>query len=328
MKCFDLFHNLEASSEQTYNVCVMPNKVHLIGKTNIGQPIFFIKNRETVRKISPIAMEWLQVSYDVRCSVKCNTEISESKYSTVLLAANDEILQSYFVDIMEVLLEDLPELPSSEELQTCIMNLIQIFSVKNNEPKKTVQGLWAELAIIYLSKAPQKLLSAWHSDPRSKMDFSYGSELLEVKSTCSEERRHSFSLDQLNPPAGIKELVASMVVREAGHGEYGFSVEDLKLRIQQKIDDDVLGKKLYSVILETLGKDYNKASTLYFNILEAKASLKFYDYKEVPHIQKDMVPAGVSGVDFKSDLSGIADISQKSPDYEISQTEMFRYLDY
>lgn len=328
MNCFDLFRSLEASSEQTYNVCVMPNKAHLIGKTNIGQPIFFIKNRESAKKPSPIAMEWLQVSYDVRCSVKCNTKTSESKYSTVLLAASDEILQSYFVNIMEVLLNELLELPSAEELQTCIMNLIQIFSVKSNEPKKTVQGLWAELAIIYLSKAPQKFLSAWHSDPKSKIDFSCGSELLEVKSTKSEERRHSFSLDQLNPSVGIKELVASMVVREAGHSEYGLSVEDLRQRIQQKIDDDALGKKLYTVILETLGKDYNSASTLYFNILEARTSLKFYDFKEIPRIQKETVPVGVSGVEFKSDLSGIPDISQKSPDYVISQTEMFRDLDY
>lgn len=327
MTCFDLFCDLEASSEQTYNAHVMPNKVHLIGKTNKGQPIFFVKNRESAKKVCPIAMEWLQASYDVRCSVKCDAKISDSKYSTVLLATDDLILQSYFIDIMDVMLGELPELPSSEELQACIMNLVQIFSLKDKEPKNTIQGLWAELAVIYFSKDPQKLLSAWHSDPKSKMDFSCGSELLEVKSTKAEVRKHCFSLDQLNPPAGIKELIASVVVRESGQSEYGLSVDDLRRRIQLKIHDDVLEKKLHSVILETLGRDYSGISTMFFNTLEARDSIKYYDSKEIPHVKKDSVPAGVSGVTFESDLSGTVDISRKHPDYDISQTNMFCYLE-
>lgn len=327
MNCFDLFCELEASSEQTYNAHAIPNKVHLIGKTNKGQPIFFVKNRESAKKVCPIAMEWLQVSYDVRCSVKCDAKISDSKYSTVLLATDDSILQSYFINIMDVLLGELPELPSSEELQTCIMSLVQIFSLKDKEPQNTIQGLWAELAVIYFSQNPQKLLSAWHSDPKAKMDFSCGSELLEVKSTKAEVRKHCFSLDQLNPPSGIKELIVSVIVRESGQSEFGLSIDDLRRRIQQKVHDDALKKKLHSVILETLGKDYSGISTLFFNILEARDTIKYYDSNEIPCVKKDSVPAGVSGVTFESDLSGAADISQKNLDYEISQTDLFRYLE-
>lgn len=322
----DLFRNLTPSESEAYNAEVLPNKKHLIGKTDKGLPIFFIKNRESVRKPTPLDMAWLQVSYDVKCSVKSNAIACDSKYSTILLTSEDEILQTYFVGVMEVMLNELPDLPSFEELQSCIMNLIQIFSVKNNDPQKEIQGLWAEIALIYFSTSPEKLISAWHSNPKSKVDFSCGSELIEVKSAQGETRKHKFSLDQLNPPSEIKQIVASMIVRESGQGEDGVSVEDLRLRIQQKIDDNALSGKLYSVILATLGKDYDKASTMYFNLIEAQKTLKFFDVNEIPRIEKKFVPAGVGGVTFESDLSGTADVLQKSPDYEISKTEMFRYL--
>ena len=326
MTYFNLFQNLTPSEGMIYNAEILPNKKHLIGKTDKGLPIFFIKNRESIRKPTPLDMAWLQVSYDVKCLVKNNAIACDSKYSTVLLTSEDETLQTYFVGIMEVMLNELPDLPSFEELQSCIMNLIQIFSVKNNEPKKEVQGLWAEVAVIYFSKSPEKLISAWHSNPKSKVDFSCGSELIEVKSTQGEVRKHTFSLDQLNPPPEIKQIVASVIVRESGQGENGLSIEDLRLRIQQKINDNTLTGKLYSVILATLGKDYDKASTMYFNLVEARKTLKFFDVNEIPRIEKKYVPAGVSGVEFTSDLSGVMDITIKEPGFDITQTELLCLL--
>lgn len=326
MNYLEIFHQIEPSLGSAFNAKKLPNVPHLIGKTDGGCPIFFIKNRETAKKSIPLNMEWLQVAFDAKCSIKEQLEVIDCRFSTILFDSEDEVLQTYFINIMEAILEEIPSKPSSEELLTCIMNLIQIFSAKNNVPQKKIQGLWAEMAVIYLSKNPKELLSAWHSDPKSKVDFSNGTELIEVKSTQSEIRKHSFSLDQLNPAIGLKELIASMVVRESGQGELGLSIEDLRKGIQDRITDNKLNKKMYTVILETLGKDYNQASSLYFSLSEARATLKYYEITQIPHIGKINVPSGVSEVRFTSDLSGSIDISQLQPEYDLTQTKLFSNL--
>lgn len=326
MSYLEIFRQIESSSGLTFNAKKLPNVPHLIGKNDNGCPIFFIKNRETAKKSIPLNMEWLQVSFDAKCSIKEELEVIDCKFSTILFDSDDEVLQTYFINIMEAILDELPFNPSSEELLTCIMNLIQIFSAKNNAPIKKIQGLWAEMAVIYLSKNPKELLSAWHSDPRSKVDFSNGSELIEVKSTQKEFRKHCFSLDQLNPAAGLKELVASMVVRETGQGEQGLSIEDLRIGIQKRICDSKLCKKMYTVILETLGKEYNQASSVFFNMNEARSTLKYYESSQIPHIDKVNVPAGISEVKFTSDLSASLDISVLRPEYDLSKTKLFSSL--
>ena len=326
MRYIDLFNELDISDELAYNAAFVPGTPNLIGKTCYGGVIVFLKTNHSGRKLPPIIMEWIQIHYCTKCCVKVDEKKFDDIYTTIQLNSDDEVLQSYFINIIEAVVREFSAEQTLEEVSSGLMSLIQIFAAKYKSPTSTIQGLWAELAVIYLSKDPEIFLSAWHSDPKSKTDFSYGKELIEVKSTQGEERNHTFSLDQLNPFPGTMELVASLIVRESGRGNEGLSVEDLRSSISKMIKNESLDRKLCEVIIDTLGDSFKDVDKKFFNMSIARASLKFYDVFDIPRIKKDSVPEGVSEVKFTSNLSNIQDISQKSLSFNIDNCQLLNKI--
>ena len=326
MRYIDLFNELDISDDQAYNAAFVPGTPNLIGKTCYGGVIVFLKTNQSGRMLPPIIMEWVQIHYCTKCCVKVDDKKFDDIYTTIQLNSDDEVLQSYFINIIEAVVREFSAEQTLEEVSLGLMSLIQIFTAKYRAPTSTIQGLWAELAVIYLSKDPEIFLSAWHSNPNSKTDFSYGKELIEVKSTQGEERKHAFSLDQLNPFPGTMELVASLIVRESGHGNEGLSVEDLRSSISKMIKNESLDRKLCEVIIDTLGDSFKDVDKKFFNMSIARASLKFYDVFDIPRIKKDSVPEGVSEVKFTSNLSNIQDISQKSLSFNIDNCQLLNKI--
>ena len=51
----------------------------------------------------------------------------------------------------------------------------------NRPPRKTIQGLWAELFIIERANNPEYLIQSWHSSSEDKFDFNDGQDKIEVK---------------------------------------------------------------------------------------------------------------------------------------------------
>jgi len=167
-------------------------------------------------------------------------------------------------------------------------------------PTKTVQGLWAELFVIHTSENPQVLLSYWHNLPEEKFDFNADLEKIEVKSSSSLERIHTFTADQLLPPDDKSVLVASLFTKQIPNG---LSVVDLADLINRKVKTDSFVGKLYSIVSQTLGSNVQESIKLKFDPELAKNSLRFYRHQDIEKIEKVHIPNKVMDVRFKSDLS-------------------------
>ena len=103
--------------------------------------------------------------------------------------------------------------------------LIELFRAMSEPPRKSVQGLWAELFVISRSHHPSILIDAWHTMIEDQYDFAMGNQRIEIKSFSGDVRNHHFSLEQLHPPTGVIALVGSILVARSQAGE---SLHDLR----------------------------------------------------------------------------------------------------
>ncbi len=285
---------------------------HKIGKSPEDFPKVFVATNATKYSVANLNGELISVEYNVLCKlIDDSNAITEKNYSIITLRSNDTYLCKIFFEVFILSLLTLPTIPSDHELSLKIEGLLSIFAALKRPPLHKIQGLWAELMVIENSNNPTEIAKAWHSSQGAKYDFTKGTNKIEVKSTSQECRIHKFSLDQLNSSPSTELLIASVIVRESAKDENGLSIGDLYKKINNKISDIVIRMHVYSVIIETVGSEYEKAETLFFDYSSGRDSLAYYDYKDIPHIDKSAVPAFVSAVKFNADLTHIQDVNAK-----------------
>lgn len=305
---YNMFLSMDMSTNNAdhYSVLSIPDLKHKIGKSEEGWAKFFIRTEPGKSAIRNIKGEILWVEYNVDCClVDEENNTSNARFAIATLRSDDESLQHIFLEVFTLSLLTMPQIPNDTDLSIKIEALLSIFSALRKAPVHKIQGLWAELLVMDRSKDIDTLVRAWHNSPSAKYDFTRGEDKIEVKSTSSEDRVHHFSLDQLNPNQSSNLLIASIIVRESAQDENGLSVMDLYEKICKRISsvDDRI--HLYSAIINTLGNEYDKALNVYFDYSQAKDSLEFYDYKDVPRPLKEHIPVLVTGVSFNSNLSGL-----------------------
>ena len=328
----ELFDQIKAlrkgqSEGREFTVVPLGNMLHKVGVSVEGYPMFFICTNDTASSTKNTTLEILSVEYNLSCTfVDDNATETPRFYTVITLRSLDETLQSEFIDIVLLMLQRLPSLPSKREIAIEVENLTSIFSAMKCPPRKHIQGLWAELLVIERSLVPETVINAWHESPSSKYDFTMGRDKVEVKSTSGEERKHHFSLDQLNPSRNSRLLIASIIVRESGHGNGGVSVRELYDKICEKAVSIDARMHLYQVIAETIGTDIHKMEDVFFDYIEASDSLRFYDANEVPGINKDGIMQGVSSVGFNSDLTGMIDIQSPESTFEVVDSPLFNSI--
>lgn len=315
------------ADEGEFNVIPLNGMAHKVGISAEGYPKFFICTNDAASPTKNTTLEILSVEYNISCTFIDDNEISvPHNYTVITLRSLDETLQSEFLDIVLMMLQRLPEIPSKREIAIEVENLISIFSAMSCPPRKQIQGLWAELLVIEHSIDPETVINAWHESPTSKYDFTLGRDKVEVKSTSGEERKHHFSLDQLNPSSNSRLLIASVIVRESGHGNGGMSVHELYDKICERVPSIDVRMHMYQVIVETIGADVHKLENVYFDYVESSDTLRFYDANEVPGINKEGIMLGVSSVGFNSDLTGIADVLSPESSFSVTDSPLFNSL--
>lgn len=317
----------QPSEEGRFTVIAIDNLPHKLGVSQEGFPLFFVRTNSSASSVQNIVREILSVEYNVSCKLIDDAGDSEDDvFCIITLRSLDAPLQSYFVEIFTMMLYRLQSIPSNRELSVEVENLIAIFDALTNPPKKKIQGLWAELLVIEQSTQPETLINAWHSTPSAKFDFTLGRDKIEVKSTSSEERVHKFSLDQLNPSANSRLLIASTVVRESGPSADGLSVKGLYDRIRERVSAVDSQIRLYTVIAETIGSDIAKLENVYYDYTSAVDFLEFYDYHDVPSISKDHIPNLVTEVRFASNLNGLIDVRKDESPFDLVSSPLFKSL--
>lgn len=304
--------NKTSENEVRFSACTIPGySKHRLAKDINGFPCLLIATKEfsTAKRPAPIKLEHLEVLYDVNCRILHKNSLEDSRFTVICCKTQDYSMQDYFLRTGNAIMELIGESPTHAQVTKAVDNLVELFRALNEPPRKSVQGLWAEVFLISMVSNPIGLIKAWHSSPDDKYDFSAENQRIETKSaTSSRLRQHHFSLEQLNPPQGIEVIIASVFVERIGAG---MSLMDLVEMIRTKIDKEPeLLLYLDQMIGSTLGKNWRLAANDRFDYKLAKRSLTFFSSKEIPSIDPNL-PKGVSNVHFQVDLVGVPVIDKK-----------------
>ena len=278
---------------------------HRLARDIHGLPMILISlpRGQSRTRPTPIKLEHLSVQHDVECRLTgVDGVMDEGQFTVIACLGTDSALHTYFLRVLESIILLLGPKPVRSDITRAIYNLVELFRAMTAAPRKSVQGLWAELFLIDQATDAAALCEAWHTTPEDKYDFSSDSQRIEVKSAANRIRQHQFSLGQLQPPHGTDVLIASLFIERAGAGT---SLAELLDRIRMRIGSNLEQlMTLDRVVGMTLGISWRQAMDERFDYDLARHSLAFYDALAVPSIITP-VPSEVSNVRFSSDLSGI-----------------------
>jgi hypothetical protein len=305
---FKIFYDLKneiPKHKEGFSIANLPKiKNHKIGLSKDELPLFFIKCEEiSTEKVLDYNLESISIHFNQKCLLKAkDKKVTEGNYTIIALKTDSVDLQDYFLNIIYIVILKLPEISKLKELKIEVENLIILFTKFSKLPTKTIQGLWAELLVIEQSSNPEYLVKAWHVSPSDKFDFNDGVDKIEVKSTTKSKRIHKFSLDQLNPNKNSKLIIASVFAVETGKGK---TIFDLLKSIDDKVKNKEVFFRINEVLLDTLGRDFEKTFEHYFDYQLAVDSLAFFDSEIVPKIDASSIKQEISNIYFDCDLSKI-----------------------
>jgi hypothetical protein len=274
---------------------------HLVGKDQNGFPAILVdassKDGDTLLRVE---LEHLTVLPDVHCEV----EFPDGKHRvgsyTLIRCSGDEELQSLFLRLVGGLLQQINPASERAELARVVVKLVDLFRALSLPPRKSVQGLWAELFLIAESRNPVVLLEAWHADPTELYDFSHEHQRLDVKSSSRRARVHTATLDQLYPPTGAIGVIASVVAQRAAGGS---TVDELAEEITtQLVNRPDLQLKVRTIVTKTLGADWRSGARTRFDRDEAVQTCSMFLCEDVPRIALAAVPSGVTHIRFDVSL--------------------------
>lgn len=318
-KIFTDLQQKEPVNKDSFLAASLPfSQKHKIGISTERYPLFFIECNDIAHS-ADITLEFISVLFNRPCSLSENNVQSENTYTIISLKTENRDFQKYFFDVVCIVLEQLPENPTHKQLKKEIQKLIDLFSQFNRPPRKTIQGLWAELFIIEQANNPEYLIQSWHSSSEDKFDFNDGQDKIEVKSTTKVSRIHRFSLEQLNPNKNSNLLIASLFVVQTGKGKNIFDLIDSICKRVQSIE---LQFRLNEIVSQTLGNDLDKVFDSYFDYQQACDTLAFFDFKDIPAIKNDAIPNEISNIHFDCDLSNISAVEDE--DLKSSKKLLFK----
>lgn len=307
MNLFNEFLKLEIPHDKAnvFNTITVPEFTFAkIGIDKSGYPILLIHsdNDKIFTNSKNIRLKYLELSYNVECKITEYNQTQYDHFSVLIFRSNSKYFQQYFFQVSETFIRSLSKEPTQKNFLESFQNFVEIFQNLTQTPSKSVQGLWAELLLITISKNPMILINYWHVHPEEKYDFNSDIEKVEVKSSRNLERIHTFSSEQLYMELGKRVVIASLFVKQ---NSSGVSIEGLLKKIQKNVSDLKLLEKLNRVISKTLGDSVEEALEYKFDFDLARNSLKYYDIKDVPKINKENIPDKVFRVKYKSDLTHI-----------------------
>jgi hypothetical protein len=311
MNLIELYDTLSLpdGDEKVLNAIPIPEYPNVRVAINIeGNPTILLSVSNAINNIAlkNFRLKYLQLEQNIECKISENGKSSFQTFTVITFTSADRNLQEYFLRISETLVKTLSNKPTQQQVIESLNKFVEVFRALTDTPTNTVHGLWTELFLIDNSKNQQTLLNYWHNIPEEKFDFNSGIERIEVKSNSNFERQHTFSSEQLNPPAGTQVLIASIFVRQNNAGQ---SIQQLIDSITIKINHNFdLTDKLNNIVCKTLGNSLEQSIKIKFDYNIARESLLFYRHQDISKIEEVHIPDAVSEVRYKSDLSTLKHI--------------------
>ena len=276
---------------------------HRVAKDSSGRPCLLVSVSAGSTPGPPIVLEHVSLQHDVECRITHPDGRSETGRFTVLRCTQgDPALDEYFLRVCGTILAVVGQQPSDLQVRAAMDRVVELFRAIDAPPRKTVQGLWAELLVIARSRDILAMARAWHSLPGDRYDFSSGTQRVEVKAAMGQVRRHHFQLDQVIPVPGTAVIIASLLVQRAGAGT---SVRDLLSEIRSAASaEPPVVLQVDQVTALTLGSGWRQALDEQFDRHFAENSLAFFSAAGIPKPDAAL-PAGVTEVRFCADLTAV-----------------------
>jgi hypothetical protein len=288
---------------------VLPvDESYFIGRDGGGRACLLIAARDNHARLHPpIRLENLDVQFALRCHLRRGDGPErDGTFTVVCCRSPDPETVRYFLSVCETILRVAGVRPTGHDIAEAVNRLAAIFQRMQRPPSRPVNGLFGELYFLWRSANPARAITAWRGDDGARFDFSDGDIRVDVKAASGTVRVHTFSYEQCNPPSGTIAVVGSLFAERASGGIALRSIfDDIVARIATKPD---LIFKLHEVVAATLGASLSDALSVRFDIKLADSSLRYFSLHDIPAIRGPL-PAGVTDVHFRSDLSAAASIS-------------------
>lgn len=289
------------TTEGAFRVIAIPGYArHYVGRNTAGQPCFLLGSDRGAFQ-APVRLALLEARFgNLHRIHPVDGNERDELLSVITCTSQDGQAQAYFLHVCETILRIVGVHPTLDAIVQSVQRLIEIFRRLSRPPSRSLNGLVGELFLIAASRDPRACVKAWRSTDIDRFDFSTGSVRLDVKASAERLRIHHLSAEQCQPPEGTVGLLASLFIEGSGGGQ---SLRELVEAVEAELSgDDDLILKVQETVAETLGESLSSAMGVRFDDRLARASLRFYDLATVPAI-RDGVPAEVSGVHFRSDLT-------------------------
>lgn len=279
---------------------------HFVGWNHTGEPCLLIKTTDN-GFLAPLKLSALEVQFCIPCEIVLPTGRTERYQLTVVTCTSaDTDLREYFLHLMDTVIQIIGGQPSLHAVSDAIGKLVEILQQLSKPASRSVNGLFAELLVIAVSRNPIKCVEAWRANPSDRFDFSLGNARLETKATSDRIRSHHFAIEQCVPPVGISAAVASTFVEQNGAGQ---SLGELIGETQGRMGGDMQALlKLRTVVANSLGVSLPAALRVRFDSALARSTLSFFRAEDIPAVRLP-IPNGVSAVRFRSDLTSISPVA-------------------
>ena len=276
---------------------------HKIGVDSSLQPIILIHaTSKQEYNVPSRKLEFIDIVFNQLCQVNyLDSHSSESRYTIIKLKSDNPDLQQYFFNICALFLGILGNTPNVKSVHKEVLKVVDMFSSLSSPPKKSVQGLFAELILINKSLNCDKLIEAWHPVQFDLDDFNDGICNIEVKSVAGFDRKHEFSHNQLVNKNELS-YVASILIKYSGNG---LNILELLSIIEKRLTKLENRVKLNQLFLSIVGDNYDLLSDIIFDFNYSMDSIKFFKTNEITHIDPSAISSDISNIKYKVDLRNI-----------------------
>src|SRR5258706_5853085 len=164
-----------ASGNHLSAVPIPGAECHRLAKDASGSPCLLIRQSPQIASAAPIRLENLLITFDVSCTVvQPGGEPERDTFTIIRCTSSNPALFPHFLRILSPLVAALGPTPTQAAVRRAVSGLVELFQALATPPKKTIQGLWAELVLIRQASDPQAMVAAWHRGPLEHFDFAAG----------------------------------------------------------------------------------------------------------------------------------------------------------
>lgn len=285
-----------------------------LAKNDNGSPVFLLHDSSAAKYNPGINFRHLSAQFHATCRVSTDVADIEDQFCLVWCDASAPELYELFVRCVGAAIEELPESSGTQELESCISQLRDLFRALAQPSSREISGLWSELFVIRQCENAYLALNLWHEDQFDRFDFSCKTLRLEVKSTVRGGRAHEFALEQLQQPIEGEGFVVSMLLQPLTGG---IGVLDLAREVEAAVAEfPHLKQKLWENVAKTLGADFSDKLDKRFDEAFAERGLTVYSMNDIPRPDTPLDPR-ITALRFVSDLTAVTSSLPDAPNVNL-----------